>query len=101
MFTNVDSRRTTDIGCRRRWYTNSSPVSPWLTELIIKYIECINNMYPVLMHIILTIMNPSVKNIIRIVSEYDQEIPQSQTADNPVAPRGIAAQPSRDAGKTN
>ena len=31
----------------------------------------------------------------RIVSEYDQEIPQSQTADNPVAPRGRAAQPSR------
>ena len=29
-----------------------------------------------------------------IVSEYDQEIPQSQTADNPVAPRGRAAQPS-------
>ena len=26
-----------------------------------------------------------------IVSEYDQEIPQSQTADNPVAPRGRAA----------
>ena len=26
------------------------------------------------------------------VSEYDQEIPQSQTADNPVAPRGRAAQ---------
>ena len=32
----------------------------------------------------------------KIVSEYDQEIPQSQTADNPVAPRGRAAQPSRD-----
>ena len=31
-----------------------------------------------------------------IVSEYDQEIPQSQTADNPMAPRGRAAQPSRD-----
>ena len=31
----------------------------------------------------------------KIVSEYDQEIPQSQTADNPVAPRGRAAQPSR------
>ena len=30
----------------------------------------------------------------KIVSEYDQEIPQSQTADNPVAPRGRAAQPS-------
>ena len=37
----------------------------------------------------------------KIVSEYDQEIPQSQTADNPVAPRGRAAQPSRDARKTN
>ena len=34
-------------------------------------------------------------------SEYDQEIPQSQTADNPMAPWGIAAQPSRDTGKTN
>ena len=29
-------------------------------------------------------------------SEYDREIPQSQTADNPIAPRGKAAQPSRD-----
>ena len=35
------------------------------------------------------------------VSEYDQEIPQSQTADNPVAPRGRAAQLSRDTRKTN
>ena len=34
-------------------------------------------------------------------SEYDQEIPQSQTADNPVAPRGRAAQPSQDTRKTN
>ena len=34
-------------------------------------------------------------------SKYDQEIPQSQTADNPVAPRGRAAQPSRDTRKTN
>ena len=30
----------------------------------------------------------------KIVSENDQEIPQSQTADNPVEPRGRAAQPS-------
>ena len=30
----------------------------------------------------------------KIVSEYDQEIPQSQTADNPVAPRGRATQPN-------
>ena len=28
---------------------------------------------------------------IKIVSEYDQEISQSQTADNPVEPRGRAA----------
>ena len=39
--------------------------------------------------------------IVKIVSEYDQEIPQSQTADNPVAPGGRAAQPSRDTRKTN
>ena len=38
---------------------------------------------------------------VKIVSEYDQELPQSQTADNPVAPRGRAAQPSRDTRKTN
>ena len=36
-----------------------------------------------------------------IVSEYDQEIPQSQTADNPMVPRGRATQPSRDTRKTN
>ena len=34
-------------------------------------------------------------------SEYDQEIPQSQTADNPVTPGGRAAQPSRDTRTTN
>ena len=38
---------------------------------------------------------------IEIVSEYDQEIPQSQTADNPMAPRGRAPQPSRDTRKTS
>ena len=43
----------------------------------------------------------SLKKQLKIVSEYDQEIPQSQTADNPVAPRGRAAQPSRDTRKTN
>ena len=37
----------------------------------------------------------------KIVSAYDQEIPQSQTPDNPVSPRGRAAQPSRDTRKTN
>ena len=34
-------------------------------------------------------------------SEYDQEIPQSKTANNSMAPRGRAAQPSRDTRKTN
>ena len=39
--------------------------------------------------------------VAKIVSEFDQEIPQSQTADNPVAPRGRAAQPSRDTRNIN
>ena len=34
-------------------------------------------------------------------SEYDQEIPQSQTADKCKAPRGRATQQSRDTRKTN
>ena len=34
-------------------------------------------------------------------SEYDQKIPQSQTADKLMAPRGTATQPSRDTRKTN
>ena len=36
----------------------------------------------------------------KIVSEYDQEIPQSQTTDKPVASLGRAAQQSRDTLKT-
>ena len=36
-----------------------------------------------------------------IASEYDQEIPQSQTADKPTAPRGRATQSSQDTRKTN
>ena len=31
-----------------------------------------------------------------IVSEYDQEIPQSQTADQPMAPRGRVTQQSQE-----
>ena len=45
--------------------------------------------------------NPMHRYYFRIESEYDQEIPQSQTAYNPVAPRGRAPQPSRDTRKTN
>ena len=33
-------------------------------------------------------------------SDYDQEIPQLQTADKPVAPRGRATQQSRDTRKS-
>ena len=43
----------------------------------------------------------SMTSCSKIVSEYDQEIPQSQTADNPMAPQGRATQPSRDTRKTN
>ena len=51
---------------------------------------------------LLTSCLTAVKNMLsKIVSEYDQEIPQPQTADNPVASRGRAAQPSRDTRKTN
>ena len=36
-----------------------------------------------------------------IVTEYDQEIPQSQTADKRMAPLGRATKQSRDTWKTN
>ena len=52
----------------------------------------------------LTEQNTTLKNHFSVHfknSEYDQEIPQSQTADNPMAPRGRAAQPSQDSRKTN
>ena len=39
--------------------------------------------------------------IAKIVREYDQEIPQSQTADKPVSSKGRAIQQSRDTRKTN
>ena len=49
-------------------------------------------------YLLTPILNPHTPP--EIVSEYDQEIPQSQTADNPTAPRGRAAQLSRDTRKT-
>ena len=39
---------------------------------------------------------PTEKN-----SKCDQEIPQSQTADNPMAQRGRTTQPSQDTRRTN
>ena len=38
---------------------------------------------------------------LKIVSEYDQEIPELQTADKPKTPRGTATQPSLDTRKAN
>ena len=40
-------------------------------------------------------------NLRKIVNEHDQEIPQTKTADNPMAPRGRDAQPFGDTRKTN
>ena len=37
----------------------------------------------------------------KIVSEYDKKIPQSQTADKPMAPQGRDTQESRETRKTN
>ena len=42
-----------------------------------------------------------VRLVPEIVSEYDQEIPQVQTADKPMASYGIATQQSPDTRKTN
>ena len=42
-----------------------------------------------------------IQSSFKIVTEYDLEIPQSQTADKPMAPRGRATQQSRDTSKTN
>ena len=38
---------------------------------------------------------------LKIVSEYDQKVPQSRTAAKPMAHRGRATQQSRDTRKTN
>ena len=38
---------------------------------------------------------------VKKVSEYDQKMPQSQTADEPMAPQGRARQQSQDTRKTN
>ena len=44
---------------------------------------------------------PYLTLLIKIAIEYDQEIPQSQTAEKPTVPRGRATQQSRDTRKTN
>ena len=66
-----------------------------LGSFVLNYYGCLQDMSLSLTQLI---AGPIYK---KIVSEYDQEIPQSQTADNPMAPRGRANQPSRDIRKTN
>ena len=41
------------------------------------------------------------QGLVKIVSEYDQYIPQSRTADKPMAPRVRATHQSPDTRKTN
>ena len=48
--------------------------------------------YLITNHLFIRTSNNSKTNS-KILSEYDQEIPQSQTADNPMSPRGRATQP--------
>ena len=44
----------------------------------------------------LTLWTCWLQHTVKIVSEYDQEIPQLQTADKPMAPRGRATQQSQN-----
>ena len=60
-----------------------------------------NNMDCIKLFIGVMLPFPGPERKAEIVSEYDQEIPQSQTADSPMAPQGRAAQPPRDTRKTN
>ena len=72
-----------------------SDVSPAKTE--VKQGKFVSFISPAKGYFRETYKSPNIK----IVSEYDQEIPQSQTADNPMVPRGRAHQSSRDTRKTN
>ena len=50
---------------------------------------------------LLYIDSPYLELMVQIESENNQEIPQSQTADNPMAPRGRATEPSQYKRKSN
>ena len=73
---------------------------PYVLQHLTFYI--VINVHPLYLSLICT-CKKGARSLIHLNknSEYDQEIPQSQTADSPVAPRGRAAQPSRDTRKTN
>ena len=74
-------------------------ISGWYNNIRIVYYKFhVVFGYKFEMHCVSDILATTIE---KIVNEYDQEIPQSQTADNPVARRGRAAQPLRDTRKTN
>ena len=77
--------------------TNIRVLSGWFQTLRATF-GCV---VPSILIFILHVELAAIRRTTKIVSEYDQEIPQSQTADNPVAPRGRAAQPSRGTRKIN
>ena len=75
---------------------------------------CIKLTYVISMHILCVLItkkntlfsmhyyaNCALERPLKIVSEYDKEIPQSQTAEKSMASRGRATQPQRDTRKTN
>ena len=65
-----------------------------IKELIKKKTEC-NCLSTEVKYVLIS------QSISKIFSEYDQEIPQSQTADKPMAPRGRSTQQPRHTMKTN
>ena len=56
--------------------------------------NCLFILRPALCFLHQVLFLDNFKNL-KIVSEHDQEIPQSQTADKPMAPRGRATQQSQ------
>ena len=102
----VNLRKTSKFPCRKytdySWQKSLSLESrPWYTGLLLCCFAYKTNYKSVHVAVIPFEKNAEQASNLEIVNEYDQEIPQSQTADNPVAPWGRAAQPSRDTRKTN
>ena len=73
----------------------------WVGQLILTYYPMMQTMFQG--HQSCGSCKDGLKGIhyLKIVCEHDQEIPQSQTADNPMALQGRDTQPSRDTRKTN
>ena len=66
----------------------------FVLEIMIDWLQSLKHFFiNVLFHILIDFPINKLYLVSKIVREFDQEIPQSQTADNSVAPRGRAAQP--------